>query len=131
MKKSYALTLMASAIALMTLVTNVQADPITRGGSGSFVTGAGTEGTYERSRTRDGGTATREQSVNVGGQSYTRSADTTLDKGTGTVQRTVTVPAGRTSTASGSVAPDAEGGGVHIEATGRRGRTGSATVTPD
>lgn len=129
---THRLPIIAGTIFLAALSASALADrQVTREGGGSFVTGGGTEGTYSRGVERGAGTMTREQSVTVGEKTYSRSATTTLDKETGEIQRTVTGPGGVTHNTSGKVEVDREAGSVDLSGTGRRGREGSVTVTPN
>lgn len=91
---SRGLILLACAAAFATLGATANAET-QRGNSGTITTDSGKTATYQRGMTRAAGEGTtRQQSVTVGDQTYSRSANTSYDQETGSVKRSVTGPRG-------------------------------------
>jgi hypothetical protein len=68
--------------------------------------------------------------VTAGGETFERSAVTTVDPQEGTVNRSITNPMGDSYTTSGGVRRNGAGR-VTIYGTGRQGREGSITIDRD
>jgi hypothetical protein len=128
MKTSLALTLAAGAVALVLAVP--EADAGQRARSGSYATGGGKTGTYQRSVDRSPGAISRQGAITTpDGRTYTRSANGTYDRGTGAVNRSVTGADGRTRTASGTYDRDTHT--YDRTVTGANGRQAQGTTVYD
>ena len=119
--KTMAFSLIA-LIATAAIAESADAREINRSGEGSYVTGKGKTGTFNRSATgnrKDG--LTRNQSVTTNnGNTYNRSATGSYDKDTGQYNKTVTAPNGNTRTYTGT-AQDGQRSGTYTTSTGKSG----------
>lgn len=108
MKKSIrTLALIGAAISL-TMGNIAAADrAFERSGSGTYSTSGDRTGKYSWRSRRDGNRVMNEQSITTsGGRTFGRAASTTFDRETGTVNRTVTSPFGRTRESTWSYNPE-------------------------
>ncbi len=113
---------LAALFATAVIAESADARERNRSGGGSYVTGKGKTGTYQRSVTgnrKDG--LTRSQSITTeSGKTYNRSTTGTYDKETGAFNKTVTGPKGNTRTYTGT-AKDGQRSGSYTTSTGKSG----------
>lgn len=125
-KRFIALALTACACSL----TLPDSEAGQRNRSGSYVTGGGKSGTYQRSIDRSPGAVSRHGSITTdSGKTFARSASGTYDRNTGAVSRSVTGPGGKTRTENGTYDRGTQTYDRTI--TGARGGQTQATTTFD
>jgi len=101
MKGLLTLSLLVGLVAVA--LAGPDAEARERTGSGSYATGGGKTGTYQRSLNRSPGAVSRQGSITTqDGRTYSRSSSGAYDQATGAVNRSVTRADGRTRTASGT-----------------------------
>lgn len=128
MKAPLTLSLLAGVLAVALFAPD--ADARQRSGSGSYATGGGKTGTYQRNVDRSPGATSRQASITTeGGRTYSRASSGTYDRDTGAVNRSVTGANGRTRTASGTY--DRDSHTYDRTVTGANGRQAQATTVYD
>jgi hypothetical protein len=128
MKASITLALVAGLAAGCLAAPDAEARQ--RSGSGSFATGGGKAGTYQRSIDRSPGAVSRQGSITTqDGHVYSRSSTGTYDRSTGAVNRSMTGAGGRTRTSSGTY--DRDTNTYERTITGANGGQAHATTTYD
>jgi hypothetical protein len=128
MKASVTLSLLAGLVAVALATPDAQARERAR--SGSYATGAGKTGTYQRSVDRSPGAISRQGAITTqDGRTFTRSSTGTYDRATGAVNRSATGADGRTRTASGTYDRDTRT--YDRTVTGANGRQAQGTTVYD
>jgi hypothetical protein len=128
MKASLTLSLLAGLVAVALATPDAEARERAR--SGSYATGGGKTGTYQRSADRSPGAFGRQGSITTQeGRTYSRTSAGTYDRSTGAVNRSVTGADGRTRTATGTYDRDTRT--YDRTVTGANGRQAQGTTVYD
>lgn len=122
------LALLAGVLGVAAVTPDTEARDRKR--SGSYATGAGKSGTYERHVDRSRGSVKRRGSITTqNGKTYSRSSNSNYDRNTGAVDRSVTGVRGNTRTVTGTYDKGTQTYDRTI--TGAQGRQTHATTVYD